>query len=168
MATVCQQRTFTNTNFFILHFVGPGIYVQRSLGSAVSGSYGVQGPQPSSSYALVDVGYASSLIYTRLNMYCCSNTTNPSASFTYPDGHVSSGSYWGSQVQRHTGSSAYAGCYQFYYSFSSFRSYSFGSSGYAGIYACSMSDSRGRTQVLNIGLYDQGFSSEWVVHQNRP
>ena len=137
------------------HFVGSGIYVQLSYGSAVSGSYGVQGPQPSSSYALVDVGYGISS--TRLNMYCCSNTTNPSASFTYPDGHVSSGSYWGSQVQRHTGSSAYAGCYQFYHSYSSSGSYSFGSRGYAGIYACSMSDS---LEVLDIGLYDQGFSSE--------
>ena len=139
-------------------FLGAGIiYVWNSNGSAVSHSCGLQGPQPSNSCALVDVGIG--LSRNRLSMSCCSNNTYPDASFTYPDGHVSAGSYWNSRVGRYTGSS-YAGCYYFYHVSTNLHGYSFGSNGYDGIYTCNITDSRGTNLNLNSGLYDEGFSSE--------
>ena len=129
-------------------FLGAGIYVWWSNGSPVNG------PQPSNSYALVDVGIGFSSF--RLTMDCCSNNTYPDASFTYPDGHVSAGSYWNSSVFRQTENNSHAGCYLFNLS----HNYSFGSNGYDGIYTCNITDSRGTNLNINIGLYDEGFSSE--------
>ena len=136
-----------------MSFLGAGIYVWESSGSAVGG---VQGPQPSNSYALSNVGIGYS--YYRFDMDCCSNNTYPNASFTYPDGHVSAGSYRNSHVGRYSESSSYAGCYYFYHRNS--YNYFFGSNSYDGIYTCNITDSRGTNLNLNIGLYDEGFSSE--------
>ena len=139
-------------------FLGAGIYVRSSSGSAVSHSFGLQGPQPSNSYALIDVGIG--FTSTRLNMLCCSNNTYPHASFTYPDGHVNTNSYWNSVGGRYSERDPNAGCYAFFHFFTNLRNYSFGSNGYDGIYTCNIIDSRGNELHLNIGLYDEGFSSE--------
>ena len=136
----------------MLYFIGAGIYVLLSNGSD---SYDMQGPQPFNSYALVNT--RTGLSSYRIHMYCCSNNTNQSASFTYPDGHVSSDSYWGYDVIRYSGSDPFAGCYAFYRNNYYYYYYYFG---YDGIYTCNIDDSRGNTLHLNFGLYDEGFSSE--------
>ena len=142
------------TNNANLHFsLGAGIYVTWSLGTATGGELG---PQPSNSYAIIDTSYSNINSYTRFRMYCCSNSTSPSGSFTYPTGSVSSSSHWNAVVSRHSGSDTYAGCYEFYYYYYYWSSFYLSS--YSGVYTCTISDSRGNYLSVNIGLYSEGFS----------
>ena len=122
----------------------------------------MQGSLPSNSYALVDdhTGYGYRT-YTRYDMYCCSNNTSPSATFTYPDGTVSSSNHWNAYVSRHYGGDTYAGCYKFLYSV--YYGYNFYLNSYAGVHMCRISDSDGHYHDVNIGLYGEGFGSKSTI-----
>lgn len=132
---------------------GVGIYIIRSMNER--NLIELPRPQPSHSYALVDTGYSSN---NRFQMFCCSNTSSPSGSFTYPTGRVSSNDHWQAQVRIYTGSHGNAGCYRFSYRYRD----DFSLSSYSGIHTCRIADSRGNYLNINIGLYDETFRSKCV------
>lgn len=57
------------------------------------------------------------------------------------------------------GSDDYAGCIRLYFQYRSGSSYTLSSS-YTGIYTCTIPDSQGSNLNVNIGIYNEDFSSK--------
>ena len=116
--------------------------------------------QPSNSFATV-IGYRGCCSSTRLQMYCCSNSTSSNVgSFTFPDGVVRSSNYWNADIDRFSWSSSYSGCIELDFSYYYYYSFSLSSS-YDGVYTCTIPDSAGNSLQEYIGLYDESFSSKY-------
>ena len=131
-------------------YVGVGIYIQYARNSHVLGA------QPSNSFATVTDSYYSS---TRVDLYCCSNSTSASgASITVPHGSTYTSNFWHGQIYHSYSSSSYPGCIRLRYY--DYRSHFHLSSSYDGIHTCNIPDSQGHILHENIGLYDEGFSSK--------
>lgn len=122
---------------------------------------GVQGPQPANGYAIVDRVRGGYYYYTntRLQLYCCSNVTTESGLFILPSGLNFTSSYGDAIINRHSGGHAYVGCIQLSFRYRNSYSYTL-SNPYRGIYTCVISDSQGKERDVNIGLYNDGFSSK--------
>ena len=131
---------------------GTGMYVSSSLGTGTGRS---TGPQPNNSYAIVDTGTSNIRSSTRLNIYCCSNTST-SGRITFPNGYTTSGNNWHLRVKQYRSYDQYYRCIRFHYYYYGYSSFIL-SSGYSGIYTCSFSSS----QRASIGLYNQGTTSKY-------
>ena len=144
--------------------IGAGIYVEYATSSSTKVIEGVQGPQPADGYANIDRLRGSSYYYrrsssnTRLDMFCCSNTTSLGGTLTTPNGYIRTSGYWNAQLYRYHGTDTYAGCIRLTYTYSS--GYSLYLSSYSGIHTCIIPDSEGNNLNVNIGIYDETFSSK--------
>ncbi len=137
--------------------------MSQSLGT---GAGGTTGPQPNNSYAIVDTGYSNINSYTRVSIYCCSNSSYSTGSITLPNSAVTTRNYGNYiKMSRFRGSyyaNLYAGCMKLfhysrvnYYSSSSSIYYTLSSS-YRGIYTCNILDSNNVNIPLSFGIYGEG------------
>ena len=137
---------------------GAGIYVTTSQLSYSSSSL----PNNSIITSNTDsFGYWSS--YTRMEFYCCSNSTSGSTgTFIGVNGNSYSGNI---NIERYSYSSSTAGCMRLYLH-KSYRSSSqyYLSSSEQGIYTCRMPDSAGRNIDVSVGIYRHGYTSKFIVH----
>ena len=150
----------------MIHILGAGIYVDYASSSSTKVIEGVQGPQPANGYAVMDRVRGSRSYYyrytsVRLQLFCCSNVTTEleSGLFTLPSGVNRTSSYGDAVINRYSDGNVYAGCIQLYFKYRNGYSYSLSSS-YSGIYTCVISDSQGKELNVNIGLYNDDFSSK--------
>ena len=132
-------------------YAGAGIYVYHAISSNTGSSYGRQGSQPNNSYAVVDTGLGSRS--TRLEMYCCSNSSSSNTSFTFPNGYTTSSNYKNAHIAIE---SINSGCFVFHYHYN--RRYNF--TLLKGVHTCSIPDSNGNNIDVHIGLYEEGFNSK--------
>ena len=133
-----------------------------SAGSSTKSITGLQGTQPSNSYAFVQT--TSSYNTIRYSMYCCSNYTYSSSNYlTRPSGGSLSSNYGSLKFSRYS-SGSYAGCIQmrFEQSSSSYyrhRSRTFSlSTSYRGIYTCNIQNSRRSTLRVNFAVYEENYN----------
>ena len=135
---------------------GIGIYIQGAAESQTRSYSGVQGVQPSNTFATVERNYAS----TRVDVYCCSNATNTnSGRITIPNGYEY-GSNFGSYGRI---TPSYTGCIQFryYYNDLYYNSWYPSNYNYDGIHTCKLPDSNGNYLYENFGIYNEDWSSKW-------
>ena len=94
---------------------------------------------------------------TRMNSYCCSNssTSGSTSTFIGLDGNSYSGRI---SVERYSSSSQYAGCMHLYL----YSTYGLSTSE-QGIYTCHMPDSTGRNIDVNVGIYSGDYNSEFIL-----
>ena len=143
----------------ILLPTGAGVYVSTSWLSYSSSSL------PNNSIITTYIGsYSRYSSGTRMGFYCCSNSTTSGNTGTFIglNDYPYSGSF---SFQRYSYSNSLAGC--MYISLQkAYRSYSQNvlSSSEEGIYTCRMPDSAGRNIDVNVGIYRQGYTSEFIVH----
>ena len=138
---------------------GAGIYVFRAVSSNTGNTSGVQGNQPTNSYAVADTKYCSISSYQRFRMLCCSNLSSPAnGSFTFPNGYTASSiyNYGNAFIRKQT----ITGCYDLYYFYN--VNYYFTLS-HSGVYTCSIADSNGNIINIHIGVYEEGFNSKHNV-----
>ena len=157
--TYCPDKLRLDHVLFCYILAGAGIYVTNSRLSYSSLSL----PNNSiiTSYT-GSVSYRSS--YTRMEFYCCSNSTTSRSTGTFIG--VNGNSYSGSiNIEHYSYSSSTAGCmrlrlYKRYVSYSQY----YLSSSEEGIYTCRMPDSAGRNIDVNVGIYRHGYGSKFIVH----
>ena len=135
---------------------GAGIYVNYAFSSHVSSSTGLQGAQPSNSFAMV-VGHRETL-HRRFIMRCLSNSINIHTTLIFPTGETDSEAEVGSfssniSIRRLT--SGIILRYRHDYG----QVLDLGD--YEGVHTCVIPDSEGNILYKHIGIYNQGFSSEY-------
>ena len=128
-----------------------GIYVRYRYLSYSSSSL------PNNSIITSYSDYSRWSSYRRIEFYCCSNSTTSGStgSFIGLNGNSYSGTF---SVERYSSSSSYAGCMYIYLYSSSAQSTS-----EQGIYTCRMPDSVGRNIDVNVGIYRQDYTSEFLL-----
>ena len=97
---------------------------------------------------------------TRMGFYCCSNSTTSGSTGTFIglNGNSYSGRF---SFQRYSSSSSSAGCIHIYLNGDYRHSQNYLSSSEQGVYTCRMPDSAGRNIDISVGIYRQGYSSEF-------
>ena len=138
---------------------GAGIYVTTSQLSYSSSSL-IPNNSIITSYTR-SRSYSYSL--TRMEFYCCSNSTTSGSTSTFIG--VNGYSYSATiNVECYSSSSSYAGCMRLYvYKRSYTYSQYYLSSSDEGIYTCCMPDSTGRNIDVNVGIYRHGYGSEFIL-----
>ena len=100
---------------------------------------------------------------TRMDFYCCSNSTTSGStgSFIGLNGNSYSGRI---SVERYNYSSGYAGCIRLYLD-KVHRSYSQNilSTSEQGIYTCHMPDSTGKNIDVSVGIYRDDYTSKFLL-----
>jgi len=99
--------------------------------------------------------------YTRMGFYCCSNSSISGSTGTFIglNGNSYSGKF---SFQRYGSSSSYAGC-MYIYLYKGYRSsQNYLSSSEEGIYTCRMPASTGRNIDVSVGIYRNGYNSEFA------
>ena len=139
----------------VVSIAGIGIYLEKAYSSHTSASrlYGeVTGGQVQPSNTFASVFYSSES--TRVDLYCCTNTTDTSdGGFRVPTGHEYSGNFGNSQVGRINLDTPYTGCIRLYYYL--WRTQGFNPSYYDldGIHTCVLPDSNGNRLRENFAIH---------------
>ena len=113
---------------------------------------GSQAAQPENAYINVYYGAYSTSSSSRVNIYCCSNSSSSYiGSFREPYGSTYTSNFRDMRIERYSSSSAYAGCirlegYEPYY-----RSLNY----ISGIYTCNVQNRNGHTHYVNFALNNE-------------
>ena len=150
------MKLITHLLHITLKFVlaGAGIYVSSSQLSYTSSSL------PNNS---IITSYPHSVYYrhtyTRMDFYCCSNSSTSGSTDTFIG--VNGYSYSGRiSIDRYSSSSNYPGCMRLY-----LYKHRYGNQNYLseqGIYTCRMPDSAGRNIDVSVGIYRHGYGSKFA------
>ena len=136
----------------IMNFVptGAGIYVRYRYLSYSSTSL------PNNSIISSYTGYSRWSSYRRIEFYCCSNSTSGyTSTFIGLNGNSYSGRIG---VEHFSSSQSYAGCMYIYLDSSSAQDTS-----EQGVYTCRMPDSAGRNIDVNVGIFRDDYTSEFLL-----